>query len=224
MVALSQNVKRIRFQALLAILLILFVVVPYFEINVFADIVLTILFISALFIFGEKSNLAFVSYAICIAALASSWASYWRSSTQLEVIANLFEIAFTGIVIVAILRQVFHAITITRETIAGAICVYLFIGLMWANVYTLQDIAQPQSFSNITTIEQHSNPHFRAAQFTYFSFVTLSTLGYGDITPQTHQAKALAAMEAILGQLYLAVLIARLVGQQVSHREDEQKN
>jgi voltage-gated potassium channel len=224
MVAIPQNLIRIRFQILLTMLLILFVVVPYFEINILTDIVLSILFISALFVFSEKRNLAIVSIFICVVALVSGWASYWRSSTQLEVVANLFEIAFTGIVIVAILQHVFQAVSITRETIAGAICVYLFIGLLWANVYALQDIAQPQSFSNLDISEQQRNPHLRAAQFTYFSFVTLSTLGYGDITPKARQAKSLAAMEAILGQLYLAVLIARLVGQQVSpHNEKREK-
>jgi hypothetical protein len=63
----------------------------------------------------------------------------------------------------------------------------------------------------------------RADRFTYFSFVTLTTLGYGDITPMTRAAKNLAALEAIFGQLYLAILIARLVGQQAlgdKERED----
>ncbi|WP_455211251.1 potassium channel family protein [Kaarinaea lacus] len=161
---------------------------------------------------------------ICVVAVVSSWGSYWSSNTTLEVFANGFEIAFISIVIAVILKHVFQATKITREIVAGAICVYLFIGLLWANVYALQDIAQPQSFSNIAINEQTTNPHIRAAQFTYFSFVTLSTLGYGDITPKSRQAKALAAMEAILGQLYLAVLIARLVGQQVSRREEEQES
>ena len=85
----------------------LFVVVPYFEINFLTDIVLSILFISALIVFSEKRNFALFSMIICISAIASAWASYWKSSTQLEVIANLCEIAFIGIVITAILKKSF---------------------------------------------------------------------------------------------------------------------
>ena len=216
------EVRRIRFQFLLFMLISFFLVVPYFEVNFLSDIVLSILFFAALFVISEKPKLILITMVIGVVAIVSGWGAYWNASTQLEVIANVFEIAFIGIIATAILKHVFNTSKITRETVAGAICVYLFIGLLWANVYALQDIAQTQSFSN-TKLEEHAeNPHIRAAQFTYFSFVTLSTLGYGDITPKTRQAKALAAMEAIFGQLYLAVLIARLVGQQVSHREEQQ--
>jgi len=217
------KIQRIRFQFLLLMLVGLFVVVPYFEINFLSDIILSILFFTALSVISENPKLVLTSGFIGVVAIASSWGSYWTGNTQLEVIANLFEIVFIGVVATAILKTVFNATKITRETVAGAICVYLFIGLLWANVYALQDIAQPHSFANIDIKEHAENPHIRAAQFTYFSFVTLSTLGYGDITPKARQVKALAAMEAIFGQLYLAVLIARLVGQQASHREDSQE-
>jgi voltage-gated potassium channel Kch len=124
-----------------------------------------------------------------------------------------------------ILKIVFRAREITVETVAGAICVYLFIGIFWADVYALVEIAYPGSFSLLEGGEQQHMQiaAHRASQFNYFSFVTLSTLGYGDITPITRPAQGLAAMEAILGQLFLAVLIARLVGQVVVKQEEAEK-
>lgn len=214
---------KIRFQFLSILLIVLFVVVPYFDYSFLSDVVLSIVFFVALAAISEKRSLMFFTFGVGVAAMACAWAALWNVSIQLEIAANVFEIIFALIISYALLTHVFTAKIITRETVAGAICVYLFIGLLWSNIYSLHDIAQPDSFSQRANVDElvYKNPHLRAAQFTYFSFVTLSTLGYGDITPQTRPARALAAMEAILGQLYLAVLIARLVGQQVSTRENE---
>jgi hypothetical protein len=139
----------------------------------------------------------------------------------------LLGVLFLALVVVAILAHVFKSMRITRETIAGAVCAYLLIGAMWAHVFSVIENVSPNSFAD-NSIEAYaaSGPEpmrNRADRFTYFSFVTLTTLGYGDITPMTRAAKNLAALEAIFGQLYLAILIARLVGQQAlgdKERED----
>jgi hypothetical protein len=125
----------------------------------------------------------------------------------------------------AILAHVFKSTRITRETIAGAICAYLLIGAMWAHVFSIVENVSPGSFAdNSIEADAASGPEpirDQADRFTYFSFVTLTTLGYGDMTPLTRPAKNLAALEAIFGQLYLAVLIARLVGQAQSLKKRE---
>jgi hypothetical protein len=88
---------------------------------------------------------------------------------------------------------------------------------MWAHVFSIVEILTPGSFA-YTAIEAEATDgpepiRDQTDRFTYFSFVTLTTLGYGDMTPLNRPARNLTALEAIFGQLYLAVLIARLVGQ-----------
>ena len=109
-----------------------------------------------------------------------------------------------------------------------AACAYLLIGIIWADVYAILENIVPGSFTT-GGIQLAADPgavivtaREQLAHFSYFSLVTLSTLGYGDITPVTRPARALASTEAIFGQLYLAVLIARLVGQAISLRRENE--
>jgi hypothetical protein len=100
--------------------------------------------------------------------------------------------------------------------IAAAVAVYLLLGLIWARLYEAVELLAPGAF-RIAESETISS-----AGFVYFSFVTLATLGYGDFTPVNMVARNLAILEAITGQLYLVILIAKLVSEEVarSGRED----
>jgi hypothetical protein len=99
---------------------------------------------------------------------------------------------------------------VTADKIYGALCVYLLIGLTWGFMFLTLEGVQPGSFS--LGQGQPNGIAKDPATLVYFSFVTLSTVGYGDITPLSPPARSLAFMEAIIGQIYLAVLVARLVG------------
>ena len=104
------------------------------------------------------------------------------------------------------------------DLIYGAVAIYLLIGSGFGELFSAFAIADPDNFNGIETTHDHD----KIARFTsYFSFVTLSTLGYGDITPATHYVKVLAYVEAIVGQLYLAILVARLVGTYISQSPDD---
>jgi hypothetical protein len=102
---------------------------------------------------------------------------------------------------------------VTREVLFAAVIIYLLMALMWSFAYMVLEAIVPGSF-NIP----ESGLEVRQFVFLYYSFVTITTLGYGDITPATHQAGALAILEAIAGQIYLVVLVAFLVGMFVSRR------
>ena len=91
-------------------------------------------------------------------------------------------------------------------------CVYLLLGVVWQDFYVLLDIVVPGSFNSSLLTEK---------DFLYFSFITLSTLGYGDITPVIGPARALAYTEALIGQLYLTILVARLVGLYIAYAGPE---
>jgi hypothetical protein len=114
---------------------------------------------------------------------------------------------------VLIVKSLFSALTLTFDSILGAVCGYLFLGLGWAVLYALIEGFQPGSFEispKLVTGGEHARPLPHV--LTYFSFVTLTTVGYGDISPVSAATRTLSWMEAITGQFYLAVIVAGLVG------------
>jgi voltage-gated potassium channel Kch len=134
--------------------------------------------------------------------------------------SHLFSGTFLAYTILLILRFVFASRRVDYNTICAALCAYLLIGVFWANVYSFTAIVDPDSFRLGLAEEDASGAmRFGGAHSIYpiyFSFVTLTTLGYGDIVPTSAGARMLATMEAVMGQLYLAVLVARLVGLQIA--------
>ena len=98
--------------------------------------------------------------------------------------------------------------------ILGAVCVYLLLGIIWAFLYLFINLAFPGSFEGIASVDIRA----QLPEFLYFSFVTLTTLGYGDLTPLRPMVRALAYLEAIVGQFYVAILVAWLVGMYLSSK------
>lgn len=101
--------------------------------------------------------------------------------------------------------------------IAGSVCIYLMAGFIWTYLYIFQNLLVPGSFRGISsgTLEE------TLPELAYHSFVTLTTLGYGDITPVTPFARTLGNLEAIFGQFYIAILVASLVGIHIANRIDQ---
>ena len=127
-------------------------------------------------------------------------------------------LAMCGFLIVAIsytLRQVVFGVEVSVNRLVGAICVFLLLGIIWSFAYSLLELAVPNSFKGFSPgygPVSHSG-------WLYFSFVTLTTLGYGDITPVTAMARTLAYLQAVAGQFYVAVLVAGLVSTFISSRQ-----
>jgi hypothetical protein len=121
--------------------------------------------------------------------------------------------AFCGFLSAVILREVLQHDEVDADTIRGAICAYFFVGVCWAGAYAFVEELSPGSLT-IPAAAAHGGAAGEARPETllYFSFVTLATLGYGDILPTTPVTRALAWMEAVFGQFYIAALVARLVG------------
>jgi hypothetical protein len=116
-----------------------------------------------------------------------------------------------GFVVFEVLRDVLASGPVNADKLYAAISAYLMIGLAFATLYEALSFWQPHAFS----VADHRLEDREA--LVYFSLVTLSTVGYGDIVPAIPEARVLAVAEAIFGQLYLAVLMARLVGLHLSH-------
>jgi len=138
----------------------------------------------------------------------------------LEIVEGVLTIVFLTYVVCLIIRALFRLHHVTYDMIAASLCGYLLIGVVFSVTYSLVINFNPDAVSvhnpgmeNMDTI--HFGDH-RTVTSLYFSFVTLTTLGYGDVTPVSMTARMLTAAEALIGQLYLVVLVARLVGLHVA--------
>jgi uncharacterized membrane protein len=110
------------------------------------------------------------------------------------------------------LSAMLKARDVTHQLIISAVNLYLILGMFYAHIYTILDWFHPESFT--LQVPQHES----ASQFVYFSFVTLATLGYGDVTPKTEFAQRLAITEAIMGQFYGSLVVAYLLSVYIGNR------
>jgi voltage-gated potassium channel len=128
--------------------------------------------------------------------------------------------AFLAFVTIAILTHVVRTERVTHDTILGGICVYLLIGLFFQSVFGIVEVIHPGSFRSggvaVSELPGANGARGRYPVLVYYSFVTLSTVGFGDIIPTGSLPQALSATEAVVGQLYLAILVASLVGMRLA--------
>ena len=140
---------------------------------------------------------------------------------SLLLISLFLEIVFVGFTAIVIISHVLRYKRVTADKIYGAMCGYFLIGIVWALIFTLIENAFPGAFrftpNTFVTTQAVFGHHFYFSQFLYFSFSTLTTLGYGDIVPLIDIARVASSFEAMFGQLYIAVLISRLVGLHIVH-------
>ena len=148
-------------------------------------------------------------------------------SDRIAVVCHVFGVAFLGYVIAMMLLFVFASRRVTFNTVCASLCAYLLMGVVWSLVYSFIDRLDPNAFycslpgGQRSTVLQIGRAGSSGAL--YFSFTTLTTLGYGDIVPASPIARMLASTEAITGQLYLAVLVARLVGLHIAESLAQEK-
>jgi voltage-gated potassium channel len=127
---------------------------------------------------------------------------------HLPIVEDAMMVLFAGLVVWRAYTAVMRRQRPVGDRIIGAICVYVLIGLAWAKMYEALDGIVPGSF-RFPADTAWATPGL--LRYSYFSFVTLATLGYGDVSPVTVMAGTLAWLEAITGQLYVAITVARLV-------------
>ncbi len=176
------------------------------------DALLTIIFIAAIHAISQKRKYIYISLGLAVPMLAGTWSYYWLKSIEIVVAGQLFGALFAGFAINCLIRFIFNEKEVTKEVIYAAVVVYLLLAIAWAFAYLILEFFYQGSFS----IPAGQTPDFYP--FLYFSCVTITTLGYGDVLPLTQQASSLAILEAISGQMYLVVVVAWLVGMHVSRR------
>ncbi len=161
----------------------------------------------------SKNFLLRKSFIFPLAILAISMASSQLDSAGFDRFYLLLLLSFFISTAYKTAKQVLFTGKVDGNKILGAICLYLLLGLIWAVLYTLVQLEYPSSFQ---AIQQNQQWFTLFPDFVYFSFVTITTLGFGDISPDLPLARFLVYLEAIVGQFYLAVLVASLVGSRMA--------
>jgi len=209
-----------RHLALLIALLLLFLVSPFVAAARYGTLVINtagvIVLLSGIYAMSEQRRLFVLTLIGSVAAVATNLLMVVFQSEWIAIAWHGFTLLLLGLFSVGILEDVLRRGQISADKICGAICVYLLIGFAWAFGYGIIELINPGSFSGLAEID--ANNHVgQMMQMRYFSFATLTTLGFGDILPRSPSARTLATLEAVTGQIYLAVLIARLVGLHIVH-------
>src|SRR6202035_2749972 len=150
----------------------------------------------------------FVGWMLALVTIVLRLSVIASPSHPLATASSISLLLFFGFVALSELRAVLRQRTVSRETISMSISIYLLIGMTWAFFFIVLFDFQPHAFSfgSAAPSDQQVTP-----VLVYFSLTTLATVGYGDITPVTLQARYAAVAEGIAGQFYLAILVARLV-------------
>jgi voltage-gated potassium channel len=171
-----------------------------------ATVLITLVFLSALLAIGGRLRTV-VGIVLVAPALLGEWLSYWQPDLLFSVMIRASGVLFIGYVVLEFLRFIVRAPRVDFGVLCAAVATYLMLGLLWSLSYILVDRLVPNSFV-FTVGPSHSINNFTAL---YFSFITLSTVGYGDIIPVSGVARMLAMVEAVFGMFYVTLLVARLV-------------
>ncbi|MDD5201363.1 MAG: potassium channel family protein [Terrimicrobiaceae bacterium] len=139
------------------------------------------------------------------------------SRKTVDLVHVVAQTLFLLYVTATILRMVFRARIVDGNILCGAACVYLLAGIVWGYGYTMLEIADRGSFSVVAPNMEKVDLYDEPGWLVYFSFTTLTTVGFGDVLPAKAFARSLAVFEAVVGQIMLVVMMARLVGLHVAH-------
>lgn len=212
--------REMRFSALVAALVGLLLLGQPLAAAGYGVVGLTTIFAAVLvagaFVVGESHAVRWPSAIAVSFVLAVEGFALATSSRFVLLAAQVMSVSFLGFATVMILRRVVEQEQVTVDIVLGGASVYLLVGVFFASIHSLVESVVPGSY----LYEGRSLAVAglgRYPELIYFSFSTLTTLGYGDITPRNPVAQSLSALESVIGQLLLAILIARLVGLHIHH-------
>ncbi|AQT67899.1 Ion channel [Anaerohalosphaera lusitana] len=205
-----KNIASNRYNHLLVILIVVMTLSPFIEQGRIMPPMklLTLLLLAAVIVCiraaVDNPILFWISVILAVAAGALQYLALMPESTRITNIlyfgSRIVDCCFLALTIVVLMHHMFTTKRFTSDMIVGGICIYLLIGILWAIFYDLSLKSSPEAISYSGDIS-----------FFYFSFVTITTLGYGDIVPASRGVMVLAQCEAVAGQLFIAIFIARLV-------------
>jgi hypothetical protein len=217
--------ERGKLSYLLICILIMLLVYPFFlgqeQTGKLFAILFTLVLISGVYaVSGDSRIKRMLALIFSIPTVVLVWAEQLKKIYIIDLLALAFMTAFCFFVIYCILDHIMKSKKVTKDILAGAASAYLLLGISWGILFMLIEFIKPGSFLMANTLQEISRSW---TVYNYYSFTTLTTLGYGDITPVTIYAQSIAVMEAVTGVLFVALLISRLVGMHIYQMQKEER-
>ncbi len=204
----------VRFGYLLAVLILLVLLYPFHQETPVATLgfaaLNTIILAAAAYAASHSRRTLIIMFALSTPTVGLEWMYVFSRMSFIGNFRYLAVAIFYGFTIYNVLRAVLRPGPVSADKISGAIAAYMLTAIGWAGLYGLTDSLVPGSFDIMGHSDAGSPLSIR--DLMYFSFTTLTTTGYGDITPVSRHAQSLAILEQMFGTFYVAVLIARLAG------------
>jgi hypothetical protein len=203
------------YNLLMTFLFFLFVFRPYqhehFSIGVW-KVFLTASLMMAIFTVHHHRKVKICVTILAIPAALFSWLGLFDQGETVLVANCAFNVAFMSICTASIVHDVVLRARVTMETLKGVICAYFLVAFIFAYIYLLIEAVQPGSILiRGESVNVYADAHFYFISMLYYSFVTLLTIGYGDVISVGNNAQTACVIEGIMGQFYIAILVSRLV-------------
>ncbi|RCU52823.1 hypothetical protein DU002_02345 [Corallincola holothuriorum] len=211
---MSIPIPKFSFHILLTSLILLIIIPPHLT-DIVGKVLTMVLFnlvmLASLYVVAQQKRTFYIGILLAIPTVLVGWGDFYSSAHLANYLRALTLIAFFGFVSFHLFKYLIKQLHPNTEMIIAAISLYFIIALLWAMIYVSLEIHYPGSFNLKAGIDGGDLTGL-INELTYFSFVTISTLGYGDISPQTTFTQGWVVLEAIVGQFYIAIVLARLLG------------
>ena len=190
---------------------------------------ITLVLVAGVLAVGRSRRTLVLAVVLMLPAVVARWTHHFQPQLFPLPFESITGLAFIIFVEYQLLHFIFRAPRVNSEVLCAGVAGYLLLGIIWMSAYRLVSLLQPVNLIHpelnpfaftVGATAPHSLSQFEAY---YFSFITLTTVGYGDITPLSNGARTLAMTEAMTGTLYMAVLISRLVALYSSQTSEESK-
>ncbi|UZE97660.1 ion channel [Alkalimarinus alittae] len=183
---------------------------------------ISVIFLTSLYLVNDNRHFLMVGLLILLPVITINILYYFDKRYLNSLIGTISYIAFFSYISIFLGRFLAQSKNVSINVIYAAVCLYFFIAIIWSFIYIATYNTLENAFSFSDALPSNLNPHDDSISvFSYFSFVTMTTLGYGDITPIHPIARAWVSAQTVLGQLYLAIVMARFVGLYISESKKE---
>lgn len=220
----SMGVFRFSAVQLLIALILLFATAPFIEDLPKGDLieacVLTLVMLSAVLAVGGRRRVLITALALLLPALTGKWLDRLHPGLVSPAFFLVATVLYFGFIVAHLLRFILTAPKVDVNVLSAGLAGFIMVGLLWSPAYLAVARVNPAAFS----LPASAGGTLDGFSAFYFSFMTLTTVGYGDITPLSRAARVLALTEAITGMFYIAVLISRLVSVYSANQASSDKN
>jgi hypothetical protein len=187
-----------------------------------ADLFFSLIIVAGVMTTFRRRWVQVVAIGLAVATLALTWIQAIHPVEGLAILNNVLRLIFLGLLLAVLSVQVFQGRAVTAQRIRGAIVVYLLLGGAWGLLYHIVALTIPNAFHLPAGLDLKDSAALGRI-LTYFSFTTLTTTGFGDITPIRPLTRTLTMFEALTGQLYLVITLARLVSQAIIDEKEKRQ-